>query len=159
MNSVDVKITLKMLKEHEACQRGIRAYFGTKRASGCGKGPLVVKWNAEAYVKASVSHRKWITWLIDRRILPRWSLSFMDLSKRDLRGAQLCGAELTFADLSRADVDGANFYRADLRYSTLIGTNMHLANLRFADLDGALYPRGELPEGWVRDDAGALERA
>jgi len=102
--------------------------------------------------------------------LPRADLTKADLVAAELHGADLYNAKLARAHLQRADLTGANLRDANLAgahlsYATLLGTDLtHAliqgANFTRAELLGAIWPEHEqVPEGWVRDSDGRLERA
>ena len=74
---------------------------------------------------------------INRSVLKRINLSWVDLSQADLWKAELSEASLLDADLSHAFLLGANLSGADLRRANLNGAVLVNANLSGADLFGA----------------------
>jgi uncharacterized protein YjbI with pentapeptide repeats len=56
-----------------------------------------------------------------------------------------------------ADLSSANLIWANLSSANLSSANLSSANLRSADLRSAFYPRGDLPDGWKRNEEGYLQ--
>jgi hypothetical protein len=66
-------------------------------------------------------------------------------------------ANLSSANLRSANLSSANLIWADLRSANLSSANLSSANLSSADLRSAFYPRGDLPDGWKRNEEGYLQ--
>ena len=147
MKEILVTLSLADIKAKGACQPGVDWYFAMKRAFGCGKKPLRIKWSPLSMVWAlsnpDADQRGFARWLIDDGLLPMWSLK---------------GANLTRANLTGANLDGANLAGADLTGAYLDGAYLTGAYLDGAYLDGAYRPSNSVPDGWERDADGYLTR-
>lgn len=96
-----MKITIDLLKQHNACERGLRLfakYF-----------PNGVEWNREGWLAVlRTTCREYLCWT---------QRNIVGLSRVDLSGANLQGADLSGADLSGADLREVDLFRVDLRWA------------------------------------------
>jgi Pentapeptide repeats (8 copies) len=92
-------------------------------------------------------------------------LARASLGKATLHFTMLIGADLTRAFLVSADLTGASLRKAKLTNAHLNFAQLDAGLLEAADLTGvdlryAQYPmNAEVPQGWVRDANGKLDRA
>jgi uncharacterized protein YjbI with pentapeptide repeats len=184
---IHVTITLKELREADACREG-RALFHSLRKMQGRQRSVRIEWTPLAQVWLAAAFGEFSNWLYQNKLTPRLSLEGVDLRGADLSGADLRGAYLRGAYLSGADLRGAYLRGAYLSGAYLSGAYLRGADLSGADLSGAdlsgadlsgAYLRGaylsgaylsgayrpsvswgysDLPDGWERDAFGYLRR-
>jgi uncharacterized protein YjbI with pentapeptide repeats len=154
---IHVTITLKELREADACREG-RALFHSLRKMQGRQRSVRIEWTPLAQVWLAAAFGEFSNWLYQNKLTPRLSLEGVDLRGAYLRGAYLSGAYLSGADLSGADLRGAYLSGADLSGAYLRGAYLSGAYLSGAYRPSVSWGYSDLPDGWERDAFGYLRR-